>query len=345
MQKFFLTYQIEQSGEYIVPERLPAARPDYAWDELDNLLLRYKYDLFMPKGIMSQFTVQMHRYIADHDLVWTRGVLLERADARAEIVESYDARTIKIRISGPNRLNRRDFMTIITEALDGINAQYEKMAVDKLIPCNCQECQAVEVPYFFEHKDLKRRLEKGRQEVECGKISDEVLTAHAEENASAPSGRPPEPIVRDKVFISHSRKDSEWLARVQTHLEVLENLGIPVQVWDDTQIKAGMRRREEIEKALAGAKVAILLVSTDFLRSDFISEDELPPLLKAAHQDGATILPLILKPSLFDQHKELYEFQAVNDPEEPLSTLEESEQDKVMVALARRVVELMAGSE
>jgi len=98
MKKFFLTYEIENSGEYIVPERLHQAQPEYDWDEKDNLFLRYHYDLFMPKGIMSQFTIQMHAYIANQDYVWMRGVVLEREKTTAEIIETYDARKIKIRI-------------------------------------------------------------------------------------------------------------------------------------------------------------------------------------------------------------------------------------------------------
>ena len=72
-------------------------------------------------------------------------------------------------------------------------------------------------------------------------------------------------------------------------------------------------------------KLAILLISTDFLASDFIDEIELPALLKASENNGATILPLILKPSLFAQHKELAEFQSVNDPKKPLSKLSEND--------------------
>lgn len=151
----------------------------------------------------------------------------------------------------------------------------------------------------------------------------------------------PAKVKRDKVFVSYSHKDKNWLERVQTHLKVLESLDISVNFWDDTQIKAGMKWRSEIIKGLSAAKVAILLVSTDFMASDFIRKDELPPLLKAAEKDGATILPVILKPCLFNWHKKLAEFQAVNNPAKPLSKLTENEQDEILVRLADRVAELM----
>jgi TIR domain len=146
---------------------------------------------------------------------------------------------------------------------------------------------------------------------------------------------------RDKVFVSYSHKDKEWLERVQTHLMALNNLGITVNLWDDTQIEAGMKWRDEIEKALSSAKVAILLVSTAFLASEFIRTNELPPLLKAAENDGATILPIILKPCLFKMHKGFAGFQAVNSPEKPLSKLSDNDQEEMLVALAKRIAELL----
>jgi GTPase SAR1 family protein len=332
MQKFFLTYKIDDSDEYIVPEHLPAEQPKYDWDQKKNLFLYYKYDLFMPRGIMSLFTVRMHRYISNHDYVWKKGVVLERDKTFAEVIETYDARRIKIRVSGKNK---RDFMTIITEEIDRINSQYEKMKVEKMIPCNCDECKTADRPYFFEHNKLKRRLENNIDEIECENSFKRVNIRNLIDEVVGETN------VRNKVLVSYSHKDKDWLKRVQTHLKVLEHEGITVNLWDDTKIKAGTKWRDEITKALTAAKVAILLVSTDFLASDFIQTDEIPPLLKAANKDGATILPLILKPCRFTKNAEISTFQAVNDPAKPLSKLEEHEQEEILLELADRIAELM----
>lgn len=336
MQKFFLTYEIGTSGDYIVPERLPPDPPNYHLKDENNLVLRYEYDAFMPKGIISQFIVQMSRYIRNHDYVWRRGFIIERDGTNAEVIEDYHGRNITIRVTGKDR---RDFMTIITEELDQVNAQYKKIKVEKLIPCNCSECEAESIPHFFRYKDLKRRLERGKQEVECERSYelmniDKLIDNVIDEKKSS--------MKRSKVFISYAHEDREWLERVQTHLSVLDQLGIDVNLWDDTKIKAGMRWRDEIQKALSAAKVAILLVSTDFLASDFITNDELPPLLKAAQNDGTAILPLILKPCLYTLHKSLAEFQSVNDPSNALSKLTESEQEEVLVKLAKRIAEILS---
>ncbi len=147
-------------------------------------------------------------------------------------------------------------------------------------------------------------------------------------------------VERNKVFISYSHKDKKWLGRVQNHIKDLENLGMSVELWDDTKIKPSMKWQDEIKKALATTKVAILLVSTDFLASEFIMSNELPPLLKAAEDDGAAILSVILEPCLYEK-TELAQFQSTNAPGKPLSKMRKNGQDEVFVKLTNRISELL----
>jgi len=135
---------------------------------------------------------------------------------------------------------------------------------------------------------------------------------------------------RTKVFISYSRRDAEWLARLHTHLKPLERQYGAIEFWDDTKIRPGSSWRDEIEKALKAAKVAVLLISADFLASDFIASDELPPLLHAAATEGTVILPVIIKPSRFSRVPSLNHFQTVNDPAKPLASMSEWEQEAVL---------------
>jgi hypothetical protein len=114
-----------------------------------------------------------------------------------------------------------------------------------------------------------------------------------------------------------------------------------LSVWDDTQIKAGDIWRDAIRRALASAKVAVLLVSMDFYNSDFIVNNELPPLLEAAQKEGLKILLVIVGHSLFDE-TELGRYQAVNDPLKPLATMTAASREKEIVKICRKIKAAMA---
>lgn len=149
---------------------------------------------------------------------------------------------------------------------------------------------------------------------------------------------------RTKVFISYSHKDKAWLERLHVHLRPLERDG-RVEHWDDTRIKAGGRWREEIAEALTTTKVAVLLVSADFLASDFIVTEELPPLLSAAKKEGAVILPVILNHSRFMSFASLSQFQAVNDPLKPLAALKKAEPEAVFVKVSEVIENCLKNSQ
>jgi transcriptional regulator with XRE-family HTH domain len=137
-----------------------------------------------------------------------------------------------------------------------------------------------------------------------------------------PTAKQPKPEEGRSLFISYSHTDKEYLDRLLVHLRPLQKSGL-IDPWNDTRIVAGDKWKEEIEKALEKAAVAVLLISADFLASNFIVDNELPPLLKKASDEGTVILPLILKPCGFIRDKSLSIFQAVNSPDAPLSGMDE----------------------
>jgi hypothetical protein len=135
------------------------------------------------------------------------------------------------------------------------------------------------------------------------------------------------------VFISYSHKDAEWLERLQVHLRPLERKGI-LDIWADTKIIAGMQWREEIQNAIESSTVAVVLVSADFLASDFIEEHELPKILSRAKTGGTTILPVIVSPCLF-VGSGIDVFKSINSPDSPLIEMLPAERERTLVELAR----------
>jgi hypothetical protein len=142
---------------------------------------------------------------------------------------------------------------------------------------------------------------------------------------------------RDKVFVSYSHVDQKWLSRIQKHLKPFEQQGI-LELWDDTRIRPGADWRKEVSNAIDSAKVALMLVSADFLASDFVTNNELPPLLAASEKEGTIILPIIVKSCLFEGSV-LDRFQSVNSPSQPLIGMSENAQEKLFAKVAKTIRE------
>lgn len=139
--------------------------------------------------------------------------------------------------------------------------------------------------------------------------------------------------LRNQIFISYSHRDKKWVERLQTVLKPImhqEN----IVIWDDTTIKPGEMWKEKIENSLASAKVAVLLVSSEFLASDFIAENELPLLRNAAKKKGLHIIWVAVSASAYEQ-TEIARFQAANNPSKPLDSLSPAELKSELIKIGR----------
>lgn len=141
-----------------------------------------------------------------------------------------------------------------------------------------------------------------------------------------------------KVFISYSHADVKWFKRLRVFLAELERQGI-IDRWDDTRIRPGQNWRAEIKKALLAAAAAVLLVSQDFIASDFIAADELPALLDAAEKGKTVLLIVLISPSTWD--KALSKYQTVNPPSKTLVEMDRAQREKVWLKVMESITAAM----
>src|SRR5260370_11588761 len=94
------------------------------------------------------------------------------------------------------------------------------------------------------------------------------------------------PSAKDQIFISYSREHTKWREDLEKHLKPYLRAG-SIKSWSDKQISPGSPWLTEIKTALTNTQVAVLLVTPDFIASDFIHEYELGPFLKEAKQGGS----------------------------------------------------------
>ena len=77
-----------------------------------------------------------------------------------------------------------------------------------------------------------------------------------------------------RVFISYAPLDDALRERLRAHLSPLEREGL-VQAWDDREILAGDEWADEIDECLNKADVILLLVTADFIKSEYCYGKEL----------------------------------------------------------------------
>jgi hypothetical protein len=136
-----------------------------------------------------------------------------------------------------------------------------------------------------------------------------------------------------KVFVSYSHKDSEFMMELKDWLAVLQQQD-RIEFWYDGEIQVGDKWEQKLQEALRSARAALLVVSKDFLVSEYILNKELP-VLKAGHEKGTIrIYWLPLRHCLYEGFW-FAELQALCNPEVPLEEWQEPGRSKQIKKMCR----------
>jgi hypothetical protein len=97
------------------------------------------------------------------------------------------------------------------------------------------------------------------------------------------------------LFCSYAHEDEKYKEDFDKHLTLLQRKGF-VRLWHDRRIVAGMSWEDELDDYLEAARMIVLLISADFLSSDYCYGKEMTRALARYDMGEAAVLPIIVKP-------------------------------------------------
>ncbi len=142
------------------------------------------------------------------------------------------------------------------------------------------------------------------------------------------------------IFISYSHKDEKWKNHLMSHLSIFKQQKL-LEVWEDRRINPGEDWAWEIRKALSRAKVAVLLISANFLDSNSILHEEVPALLEKRRKEGLEVIPIIVKPCAWRAAPWLSSMQALPKDGEPLMKGTEYEIEQKFAEIAELIASVL----
>jgi internalin A len=325
MRKFRLCFPLDDKGEkYLVPELLTKEEPNLEAEFPPEKCLGfvYRYDSVLPEGLLPRFIVEtyVHR---EPKRAWRSGVVLERANCRALVRGDIQGRTVTIRVAGVGQ-GHRELLGIIREHFERIHKSFEKLPLTELVPV--PKHPSVLVPY----NDLLAYEASGDDEYKIivdGQLVKQSVAALLDGVDLPGVRRLADRLIpfdreytehRDSLslFISYSHKDDRFRDELRGALTPYERKG-EIKSWDDTEIIPGQKWEPELLAKLADADIIVLLLSNDFIASDYCYEKEMDVARKRDAVGECAIVPIVVRACKFEK-LELGQIQAIIPDGKPI---------------------------
>jgi internalin A len=294
MRKFELCFSFpEDDGRFLVPELLAKQQPVETEDfrPAQCLNFEYRYPTF-PEGLLPRFIVRTH--VLSTDLPrWRTGVILEFEGNRALVKADVQDKCVRIAVSGPKD-GRRRLLAVIRSDFEHIHRSFKFQPIE-LVPL--PDHPDVAVLYgelvVLEQNDIGTfpkvvagdLLQLNVQGLLSGVDLEGVRRTTREAAHERPALR---------LFYSYSHKDEDLRNQLETHLKLLERLNLILH-WHDRKITAGTEWKGQIDENLEQADIILLLVSADFLASDYCYDVEMKRAMERHEAKDARVIPVIVR--------------------------------------------------
>ena len=299
MRRFELCFPYEDEPDrYLVADLLPKQQPDAgtSFPIEGSLRFEYRYPV-LPEGLLPRFIVRSRVHSAGQPR-WRNGALLRWEQNRALVQADSANKLVRAFVVGPPE-GRRRLLAVIRSDFEHIHRSY-RFKVSSYVPVEGHPGLAVEYDKLLAAERARMRsfpefIVDRFVDIDVNRLLEGI-------DLEIPSRRGRSGLEIDdraglaKLFISYSHKDERYREALESHLKVLNSAGL-LDVWHDRRIAAGDDWRGEIDQALEEANVVVLLVSADFLASDYCNDVELNRALERHAIGACRVVPVIVRDS------------------------------------------------
>ena len=295
MEKFELCFPLDsEKGLYLVPGLLNANQPlelkKFATGKARRL--QFRYEDVRPPGMLPRFIVRSHT-LSEGQPRWVRGVVLARGTARALVRGDHEGRVTDVFALGEDSADRvwltefilsemrvlNDKLPVRTfvesESQSGVWSELEVLREEALRPDGTRSERAADGSMvLINAKETLRQVESA----EASKPGDNALS----------------------LFICYAHDDERIVRELIPSLKVLARRGY-IAPWRDTDLVPGEDWDATIKERLSKSQIILFMVSTHFLASDYITENEVPLAMSLMNKQKAVVVPVLLSPCSWDE--------------------------------------------
>lgn len=294
MKKFELCFTFpDDDTHYLIPELLDKQEPDSTRSFVPRKCLNFQYSYpVLPEGLLPRFIVRTH-ILSEGLARWRSGVILKFEGNQALVKADIQDRKVFISINGPS-LGRRRLLAIIRSDFDRIHRDIRNLQPQEIVPL--PEHPDTVIPYGDLLIMEKNGIKKFHRVV--GEKVSEVITSDLLNGIDIERRRGNRKMDTEgqsvRVFYSYSHNDEVLRNELETHLKLLQRQ-LLIEPWHDRKIEAGDEWKRKIDENLEEADIILLLISPEFISSDYCWEMEMKRALERHESGEARVVPIIVR--------------------------------------------------
>lgn len=298
MRKFRLCFAFpDGQHRYLIPELLGKEEPDLKNEFEPKHCLNFEYHYgILPEGLLPQFIVRTHP-LSHNQSRWRSGVVMQWEGCRALVKADAADRRVVVRVRGNKADGRRRLLAVIRCDFERIHSDIPTLEVKATVPL--PEYPDVTIDYDdlvgFEKDGVKefpvRAADKTVTVNVANLLNGVDLPDVRRQLSSEEQGRQQKPF---RLFYSYSHKDESLRDELETHLKLFQRQSM-ISNWHDRRILAGQEWDKKIDENLKKSNIILLLISADFVASDYCYDVEVKCAMAMHENENAVVIPVILR--------------------------------------------------